>query len=104
MQVLFCALLFLQPRRPGRVWPLIPAQAVTFFYSATEKIPHSRAEFISNSCRACFSTISCAERCPGAFRADLAPDSRAGGCFFPFRAGKDTSFPRRTVTPVSFVL
>jgi hypothetical protein len=38
------------------------------------------------------------------FRADWAADSCAGGYIFPFCDGKDTSFPRRTATSVSFVL
>ena len=64
----------------GRVWPRIPAQAATFFLSAQKMIPFSRAE-----------------RCHGGFRAGLAKNYRAGGYIFPFQAGKDTSFPRRTV-------
>ena len=58
----------------------IPAQAETFFLSAPEKIPHSRAE-----------SYLCASR------AGWAADSRAGGYIFLFRAENDTSFPRRTV-------
>ena len=64
----------------GRARQRISAQAATFFLSAQKKIPHSRAE-----------------RCHGAFRADWATDSRAGDYIFPFRAGKDTPFPRRKV-------
>ena len=51
-------------KNSGRKKQPVPAQAATFFLSAPEKIPHSRA----------------------------------GGDIFPFRARKDTSFPRRTVT------
>ena len=38
-----------------------------------------------------------AECCHGAFRADLATDSRAGGDIFPFHAENDTPFLRRTL-------
>ena len=62
----------------GRIGQRNPAQAATFFRSAQKKIPHSRAE-----------------ECHEGFRADWATDSRAGGNIFPFRAEKDTPFPRR---------
>jgi hypothetical protein len=48
--------------------------------------------------RACLVPFSRAERCPGASRADWVADSRAGDYFFPFRAGKDTPFLRRTLS------
>ena len=42
-------------------------------------------------------TISAQNSAHEAFRAGWAPPSRAGGYIFPFRAEKDTPFPRRTV-------
>ena len=64
----------------ARKWHRFPAQAATIFLSVQKKILHSGAEW-----------------CRGAFRADLATKSRAGGYNFSFCAEKDTLFRRGRV-------